>query len=40
MSPGTLDQLRSTSTEHPNLVYIRRLPEDIWSANKGGLYLI
>ncbi len=40
MSPGTMDQLRSTSTEHPDMVYIRRRPEDIWSANKGGLFLI
>lgn len=40
MSPGTLDQLRSTSTEHPDMVYIRRVPDDMWAANKGGLYLI
>ena len=40
MSPGTMDQLRSTSTEHPDMVYIRRVPEDIWSANRGGLFLI
>ncbi len=40
MSPGTLDQLRSTSTEHPDMVYIRRVPDDIWAANKGGMYLI
>ncbi len=40
MSPGTLDQLRSTSTEHPDMVYIRRVPDNIWAANKGGLFII
>ena len=40
MSPGTLDQLRSTGTEHPDMVYVRRIPDDVWSANKGGLFLI
>ncbi len=40
MSPGTMDQLRSTSTEHPDMVYIRRVPDNIWSANNGGLFLI
>jgi hypothetical protein len=40
MSPGTMDQLQSTSTEHPDMVLIRRVPNDIWSTNKGGLYLI